>query len=78
VELAEALTAEIVGEGRSAARVFVTVRTSSFFTRTLATKLADPTTDAVTVSAAALRVLERFELRKPVRLLGVRLEFPRS
>lgn len=77
VELAAALTAEIAGEGRSAARVFVTVRTSSFFTRTLATKLPEPTTDAAVVAAAALRVLERFELRKPVRLLGVRLEFPR-
>lgn len=77
VELAEAVTAEIVAEGRSAARVFVTVRTSSFFTRTLATKLAGPTTDAAVVTEAALRVLERFELRRPVRLLGVRLEFPR-
>jgi DNA polymerase-4 len=75
--LAAEVTAEIAAEGRSAARVFVTVRTASFFTRTLATKFAEPTTDAALVTDAALRVLERFELRRPVRLLGVRLEFPR-
>ncbi|MDN5857950.1 MAG: DNA polymerase IV [Pseudonocardia sp.] len=77
VELAETVTTEIAGEGRSAVRVFVTVRTSSFFTRTLATKLPEPTTEATVVAAAALRVLERFDLRRPVRLLGVRVEFPR-
>ncbi len=29
------------------------------------------------LSSVRAGVLERFELRKPVRLLGVRLEFPR-
>jgi DNA polymerase IV len=75
--IAHALTAEVVADGRTIMRVFVTVRTSSFFTRTLGSKLAEPTTDPDVVTATALRVLERFEVRKPVRLLGVRAEFPR-
>jgi DNA polymerase-4 len=34
----------------------------------------EPTTDAEVIVAAALRVLDLFELDRPVRLLGVRLE----
>jgi len=66
---------EVVAAGRVVRRVAVTVRTSSFFTRTKITTLPDPTTDVDEVRHHALQVLERFELDRPVRLLGVRVEF---
>ena len=49
------------------------VRTATFFTRTKISKLAEPTTDADIVVRGALAVLDRFELDRPVRLLGVRV-----
>ena len=61
-------------ESRIVTRVAVTVRTTTFFTRTKIRKLAAPSTDPDTIVAAALRVLDLFELDRPVRLLGVRLE----
>jgi DNA polymerase-4 len=60
--------------GRIVTRVAVTVRTSTFYTRTKIRKLAEPTIDPDTITEAALRVLDLFELDRPVRLLGVRLE----
>ena len=59
---------------RLVVRVAVKVRTSSFFTRTKISKLPAPTTDPQAVERAALAVLARFELDRPVRLLGVRVE----
>ena len=64
----------MVAEARIVTRVAVTVRTSTFYTRTKIRKLDQPTTDADAIVAAALRVLDLFELDRPVRLLGVRLE----
>lgn len=65
---------DVLASGRTVTRVAVTVRTSTFYTRTKIRKLAAPTTDAEAITAAALRVLDLFELERPVRLLGVRLE----
>ena len=65
---------DVLAGGRIVTRVAVTVRTATFYTRTKIRKLATPTTDADTITAAALRVLDLFELDRPVRLLGVRLE----
>ena len=73
-ELAQRALDEVVEAGRIVTRVAVTVRTATFYTRTKIRKLAAPTTDAVVIVAAALRVLDLFELDRPVRLLGVRLE----
>ncbi|HUO37537.1 MAG TPA: helix-hairpin-helix domain-containing protein, partial [Mycobacterium sp.] len=73
-ELARRTLAEVVAESRVVARVAVTVRNAAFFTRTKIRKLAAPTTDADLVARAALDVLDLFELDRPVRLLGVRLE----
>jgi DNA polymerase IV len=73
-ELALRALADVVAQSRIVTRVAVTVRTATFFTRTKIRKLAQPTTDAQTITAAALRVLDLFELDRPVRLLGVRLE----
>lgn len=72
--LAAEVAAEITAAGRIATRVAVTVRTSTFYTRSKQAKLPEPTTDIPTIVEAALRVLDRFPLDRPVRLLGVRLE----
>lgn len=73
-DLAARTLTEIVTEGRTVTRVAVTVRTSTFFTRTKIRKLAEPGTDPATITAQALALLDDFELDRPVRLLGVRLE----
>jgi DNA polymerase-4 len=73
-ELARQALAEVVAASRIVIRVAVTVRTATFYTRTKIRKLDEPTTDADVIIAAALRVLDLFELDRPVRLLGVRLE----
>lgn len=73
-ELARRTLSEVVAESRIVTRVAVTVRTATFYTRTKIRKLAQPTVDADVVVAAALHVLNLFELDRPVRLLGVRLE----
>lgn len=73
-QLARQTLDDVLSEGRIVTRVAVTVRTATFYTRTKIRKLDAPTTDRDTIVATALRVLELFELDRPVRLLGVRLE----
>jgi DNA polymerase IV len=73
-ELAQRALDDVVDAGRIVTRVAVTVRTATFYTRTKIRKLAAPTTNGDVIVAAALRVLDLFELDRPVRLLGVRLE----
>jgi DNA polymerase-4 len=75
--LARELAGE-VAEGRRVVRVAVKVRSAPFLTRTRVTTLAAPTSDAGAIEQAALLVLDRFEHTRPVRLLGVRVEFDRS
>jgi DNA polymerase-4 len=73
--LARALGEEVVADGRQVIRVGVKVRSSSFFTQTREAKLrGGPTTDLDVIAAAALTVLAKFELTRPVRLLGVRAD----
>ncbi|BBX03508.1 DNA polymerase IV [Mycolicibacterium moriokaense] len=74
VELAKQTLAEIADQGRVATRVAVTVRTKTFFTRTKIRKLPSPGNDQPAIVATALDLLHQFELDRPVRLLGVRLE----
>jgi DNA polymerase IV len=76
--LAQEVTADVVGDGRSITHVAVKVRTSNFFTRTKISKLPAPTTDPNEVAAMAMTVLARFGELRPIRLLGVRvvLEMP--
>jgi DNA polymerase-4 len=73
-QLASTALQEVVGEARIVTRVAVTVRSKTFYTRTKIRKLDEPSNDAGVIVAAALRVLDLFELDRPVRLLGVRLE----
>lgn len=64
----------MVEQDRIVTRVAVTVRTKTFYTRTKIRKLPAPTVDPQIVTATALDLLNQFELDRPVRLLGVRLE----
>lgn len=73
-ELARRTLDEVVDQRRIVTRVAVTVRTKTFFTRTKIRKLAAPSTDQAEIVDTALAVFEQFDLDRPVRLLGVRLE----
>ena len=73
-ELARRTLDDVLASARIVTRVAVTVRTATFYTRTKIRKLEAPTTDPDIIIAAALRVLDLFELDRPIRLLGVRLE----
>ncbi len=73
-ELTQRTLADVTDQSRIVTRVAVTVRTASFYTRTKTRKLDRPGTDPELITAAALRILDLFELHRPVRLLGVRLE----
>jgi DNA polymerase IV len=77
-DLARELMEDLRKDGRPAARVIVKVRFAPFFTSTHGVALPEPTTEAADIEAAALEALGRFELDRPVRLLGVRAEFVRS
>ena len=73
--LARQLGEEVLASGRRVIRVAVKVRSSSFFTQTREAKLrGGPTTDLEVITRTALSVLEKFELKRPVRLLGVRAD----
>lgn len=74
VDLARQALADVVAQSRIVTRVAVTVRTNTFYTRTKIRKLDEPSVDGELITAAALRVFDLFELDRPVRLLGVRLE----
>lgn len=74
IELAQGAANEALAEDRPIIRVAVTVRTSTFYTRTHARKLPQATRDVADVEQAALEVLTLFPLDRPVRLLGVRAE----
>jgi DNA polymerase-4 len=78
VKLASRVAADVVAERRPAVRVGVKVRFAPFFTYTRSMTLDAPTSDGAALAEAAVQVLERFDDRRPVRLLGVRAEFSRS
>ncbi|NUR72817.1 MAG: DNA polymerase IV [Hamadaea sp.] len=64
-----------LADGRGIARVVVKVRFAPFFTETHGRVLSGDADDETAVVAAAMVALDRFERRKPVRLIGVRAEF---
>ena len=72
--IARELSQDLRAGGRSAVRVVVKVRFAPFFTSTHGVALAEPTADPERLAEAAGRALARFELDRPVRLLGVRAE----
>lgn len=72
--IAEETAAEVIGDGRTVGGVAVTVRTASFWTRTRSKTLPEPTRDPAVIVEAALTVLDRFTITRPVRLLAVRVD----
>jgi DNA polymerase-4 len=76
LRLAAHVTRDVEAEQRPAVRVVVKVRHAPFFTSTHGQTLAEPTSDGAVLGEAALAALDKFTDRRPVRLLGVRAEFP--
>jgi DNA polymerase IV len=74
VELANQTLSEIVEQHRAVTRVAVTVRTTTFYTRTKIRKLPAATVDKAIIIRTALDLLGQFRFDRPIRLLGVRLE----
>ncbi|MFI7453239.1 DNA polymerase IV [Nonomuraea sp. NPDC049714] len=73
--LAEQVAADTADAGRLATRVTVKVRFTPFLTRTRQTTLPAATADPATLTHAALTALGRFDLTRPVRLLGVAVAY---
>jgi DNA polymerase-4 len=73
--LAGYVAQDAAAAGRQVIRVSVKVRFAPFLTRTRQSKLPAPTTDARTLSATAVSILGRFDLNRPVRLLGVAVDY---
>jgi nucleotidyltransferase/DNA polymerase involved in DNA repair len=74
--LAKRVAEEIAAEGRAAVRVVVKVRYAPFTTHTHGRPLTAPTADTAAIEQSALAALSEFTARDPMRLLGVRAEFP--
>jgi DNA polymerase-4 len=74
LEMAETLAGELRRVGRPIVRVVVKIRFAPFFTQTHGAKLAEPSLEGAAVREATLRALDRFDLVRPVRLIGVRAE----
>ncbi|MGH3645603.1 MAG: DNA polymerase IV [Micromonosporaceae bacterium] len=73
------LAREVVdGNQRPVTRLIVKVRYVPFTTVTHSRKLPVPTVDPAAIAEAADDVLELFTRRRPVRLLGIRVEFTRE
>lgn len=77
-DLAQRTLTEIVEQARVVTRVAVTVRTATFHTRTKIRTLPAPSVDSAPIVATVLALLGEFDLDRPVRLLGVRLELSMS
>lgn len=73
-QLTRELLDQVIDEDRVPFRVAVTVRTSTFYTRTKSRKLAAPTVDIAELTPVVLDLLDRFDADRPVRLLGVRMD----
>jgi nucleotidyltransferase/DNA polymerase involved in DNA repair len=77
VRLAAQVAEDLADQPRRVTRVVVKVRYAPFTTHTHGRALATATADATAIQQAALSALDRFTVRRPVRLLGVRAELAR-
>lgn len=77
-QLAGQVAADLAESGELARRVVVKVREAPFLTSSHGVTLAAPTRDAAILTDAALTAFAGFELRRPVRLVGVRAEVDRG
>jgi DNA polymerase IV len=75
VRLTHELMEDLERDGRPVIRVTVKVRFVPFITKQRSVKLAEPTLEPAAIEAGALEALDRFELDRKVRLLGVKGEF---
>ncbi len=75
-KLARQVSADVLIDGRHTVRVGVKVRFKPFVTTTASARLAQPSQHPDVLAAAALEIIERFDHDRPIRLLGVRAEFP--
>jgi DNA polymerase-4 len=66
---------DVRAEGRPVVRVVVKVRYAPFFTKQHGVRLAEPTEDEAAIKEGAQSSLAKFELDRPIRLLGVRADF---
>jgi DNA polymerase-4 len=73
-ELAHKATGDIRKDGLKARTITVKVRFSDFETRTRGKTLNEATDDIAIIRTVALSNLRRFDLQKPVRLIGIRLD----
>jgi DNA polymerase-4 len=73
-KLARELAGELASGARPVTRVVVKVRFAPFDTYSHGATLPEPTLDASAIDAIAMAALDRFDLDRPVRLLGVRAE----
>ena len=64
----------MVAEKREVFRVAVTVRTTTFYTRTKSRKLRAATVSAGDLVPEVEALLAKFDIDRPVRLLGVRFD----
>jgi DNA polymerase-4 len=76
VALARQLAADLE-DGRLVERVVVKVRFKPFFTSTHGVPLPEPSLEPDALEAGSLAALAKFDLDRPVRLLGVRAELVR-
>jgi DNA polymerase-4 len=72
--LAAQVCEDVNAEGRRALRVAIKVRYAPFFTSTRSATLEGPTTDVEVITAAALRLSDKLDRGRAIRLLGVRVE----
>jgi DNA polymerase IV len=75
LRLTRELMEDLRRDGRAVMRVSVKVRFVPFITKQKSLKLPGPTLDAEAIEKGVLAALDRFELDRKVRLLGVRGEF---
>ena len=75
MRLTHELMEDLERDGRPVIRVTVKVRFVPFITKQRSVKLAEPTLEVEAIEAGALAALDRFELERKVRLLGVKGEF---
>ena len=72
--LAREVADDVAAQQRQVVRIVTKVRFAPFLTSTRVMKLPIPTSDPAVVIDAAVRLLDRYEYLRPVRLLGVRVQ----
>jgi DNA polymerase-4 len=75
ITLTHRVAQDVTTEARPATRLAIKIRYAPFFTQTRSMTLPTPTTNPPDLEQAALDLLTKFDLTRPIRLLGIRAEF---